>query len=117
MDFLFSLVSNLIRLALRLLLLAIGLAFAAALLCVLFAFAAIWGLRALWATLTGQPVIPWVMRVDPRTGWSRFARRGRARPAGDTVDMGDGEATAQEAPRRFPAHHADVVDVDVKERS
>ena len=117
MDFLFSLVSNLIRLALRLLLLSIGLAFAVALLCVLLAFAAIWVWRALWAKLTGQPVIPWVMRVDPRTGWSRFAQRGRARPVGDTVDMGNGEATAPQAPRRFPAHNADVVDVDVKERS
>lgn len=102
----FSLISNLIRLALRLLLLAIGLAFFAALLCVLFAFTAIWVLRALWGKLTGQPFIPWVMRVDPRTGWSRFAKRGRV----------DGKAAAQEAPRRFPTHNADVVDVDVKER-
>lgn len=111
MDFLFSLVSNLICLALRLLLLAVGLAFASALLCVLLTFVAIWGLRALWAKLTGRPVTPWVMRVDPRAGWSRFAQRGRAVPsAGDT---------AQEASRRFPAHPADVVDVvdvDVKER-
>lgn len=108
MDFLFSLVSNLIRLVLRLLLLAMGLAFATALLCVLLTFVAIWILRALWSRLTGQPVTPWVMRVDPRAGWSRFAQRGRAAPsAGDTV---------QEASRRFPAHHADVVDVDVKER-
>ena len=36
--------------------------------------ALVWGLRALWARLTGRPVTPWVMRMDPRTGWSTVYR-------------------------------------------
>jgi hypothetical protein len=117
MNLLSTLLSDLFRIALRLLLLAVGLVFFAGLLALLLTFAAVWGVRALWAKLTGQPVTPWVMRVDPRTGWSRFAQRGRAGPAGETVDMPDVAGAAPHAPRRFPAHHADVVDVDVKERS
>ena len=30
--------------------------------------ALVWALRAGWARLTGKPVTPWVMRMDPRTG-------------------------------------------------
>lgn len=36
--------------------------------------ALVWGVRALWARLTGRPVTPWVMRMDPRTGWSTVYR-------------------------------------------
>lgn len=110
-----TLLSDLLRIALRLLLLAVGLVFFAGLVTLLLTFAATWGVRALWAKLTGQPVTPWVMRVDPRAGWSRFAQRGRAVPTGDTVDMTDVAGTTHPVPRRFPARHADVVDVDVKE--
>lgn len=116
MNLLSTLLSDLFRIALRLLLLAVGLVFFAGLLALLLTFAAIWGVRALWAKLTGQPVTPWVMRVDPRTGWSRFAQRGKARPAGDTVDMTDAAGAKHPVLRRLPARHADVVDVDVKER-
>ncbi len=37
-----------------------------------------WIARAVWARLTGRPMAPWVMRVDPRTGFSA-AMRSRAR--------------------------------------
>lgn len=36
--------------------------------------ALVWGVRALWARLTGKPVMPWTMRMDPRTGWSTVYR-------------------------------------------
>ncbi len=36
--------------------------------------ALLWGVRALWARLTGRPVVPWAMRMDPRSGWSTVYR-------------------------------------------
>ena len=34
----------------------------------------VWGVRALWARLTGSPVMPWAMRMSPRDGWSTVYR-------------------------------------------
>jgi len=45
--------------------------------------AAFWGLRMLWARLTGRPVAPWVMGVDPRAAWRATTARsgwGQRRP-------------------------------------
>ncbi len=42
--------------------------------------AAHWGLRVLWARITGKPAAPWVMGVDPRSAWRATARREAARP-------------------------------------
>ena len=67
--------SGVFRLAFRLVLLAMGLVFAASLLLVVLALAVAWGLRATWARLTGQPVNPWVMKFNPGAGWSRFAQQ------------------------------------------
>ena len=39
--------------------------------------ALVWGLRALWARLTGRPVVQWRMPIDPRTGWQRAQRAPR----------------------------------------
>lgn len=33
-----------------------------------------WGVRALWARLTGRPVTPWVMGVSPAAAWSSVYR-------------------------------------------
>lgn len=38
------------------------------------ALALVWGLRALWARLTGRAIAPWVMPVDPRAGWRTVYR-------------------------------------------
>jgi len=94
------------RIVLRLLLLAVGVAFVAGLVALMLVFAAIWALRALWARLTGQAVTPWTMRVDPRAGWSRFSRPS-ARSGG----------TPRAARQRLVENVADVVDVKVKERT
>lgn len=51
-----------------------GLLFVLSLVAAAAVLALVWGLRALWARLTGQPVAPWVMRMDPRTGWSTVYR-------------------------------------------
>ena len=69
-----DLLSGLVRLALRLIVIAGAVVvflsvFAAAML-----LALVWGARALWAKLTGRPVMPWAMRMDPRSGWSTVYR-------------------------------------------
>lgn len=37
--------------------------------------AAAWGIRALWAKLTGQPVTPWVMPLRAASSWSGMYQR------------------------------------------
>lgn len=116
MDFLATLVSKLLRLALRLLFLVVGLAIAVGLLCLLLTFAGVWGLRALWAKLIGRPVTPWVMRVDPRTGWSQFAYRGQVPSAKSDNDGVQVQTRPVESAGRFhTVHKDDVVDVEIKE--
>lgn len=58
----------------RLVLLMAGLVFAASLMVAVGVLLVFWGLRALWAKLTGQPISPFVMRIDPRTGFGRVYR-------------------------------------------
>ena len=60
--------SGIARFLVRVLLLAMGLVFALSLLAAALILACIWAIRAGWARLTGRPVTPWVMRVDPREG-------------------------------------------------
>ena len=67
-------VTGVIRWVLRLVVLAMGVLFFLSLLAAAAVLALVWGLRALWARLTGRPVTPWVMRMDPRTGWSTVYR-------------------------------------------
>jgi len=57
---------------LRVILLLLGLVFAASLAVAVTLLAAVWGLRYGWGRLTGKPVTPWVMRFDPRSGFDRF---------------------------------------------
>ena len=64
---------------LRVILLMLGLVFAASLAVAVMLLAAVWGLRYAWARLTGKPVSPWVMRFNPRSGFERF--RTAAQPA------------------------------------
>ena len=59
----------------RLLLLVAGLLFAASLAVAAVLAVAFWGARAAWAKLTGQPVMPFIVRIDPRGGFDRMARR------------------------------------------
>jgi len=42
--------------------------------------ALVWGIRALWARLTGRPLAPWKLRMmNPREGWSTVYRSTTAR--------------------------------------
>lgn len=88
---------------LRLVLLAAGLVFALSLLLAACVLMLLWGLRAVWARLTGQPVVPFVMRMDPRSG---FVHVFRARQAARH------EPPAPSARRADPG---DVTDVEIKE--
>jgi hypothetical protein len=63
----------------RLILFLLGLFIAFSLAAAVLLLAAVWGLRYLWARLTGQPVMPWVMRFDPRSGFDRFRSAGQPR--------------------------------------
>ncbi len=93
------------RFILRLFLLVAGLLFAASLALAVLVLLAFWGLRMLWARLTGQPVTPFVMRMDPRGGFNRMYRGAPARPVNEP-------APPQPTGRRAIA---DVTDVEVKE--
>lgn len=67
-------VAGVIRWTLRLAVFAMGVVFFLSLLAAAAVLAVVWALRALWARLTGKPVAPWTMRMDPRTGWSTVYR-------------------------------------------
>jgi hypothetical protein len=49
-------------------------------------------LRAGWAKLTGNPVSPFVIRIDPRGGFDRMVRKGAPQgsrtPRADSVQPG-----------------------------
>ena len=59
----------------RLFLVAAGVLFAASLAVAFTVMAAMWGVRSIWARLTGRPVMPFMMRIDPRAGFERMYRR------------------------------------------
>ncbi|MDD2713710.1 MAG: hypothetical protein PHU77_12400 [Simplicispira sp.] len=83
--------AGLTRWLIRAVLLAAGLVFFLSLLVVALVLALAWGLRAVWARLTGRPVMPWTLRVDPRSGWSTVYRSSARWTAArtDTVDAFD----------------------------
>ena len=85
------------RLLLRLIVLAMGLVFMALLLLLALGLLGLWLLRALWARLTGQPVVAW--RFDFRRYASRYPFAGAARrPAEDIVDVDVIDVDAKPAP-------------------
>jgi hypothetical protein len=65
-------VSFVSRWTLRLLLLVVGLVFAASLALATVLLLGAWSVRAVWARLTGRTVNPFVMRVSPRSGFERI---------------------------------------------
>lgn len=110
-------VAGLVRLLLRVVVLAMGLVLFASLLVAALVLALVWMLRAGWARLTGKPVTPWAMRMDPRTGFSTvfrsterwsYGRRGAAAP-----DAG-GDAAASRRGGILPGS-AEVTDVEARE--
>ena len=101
-----DLIAAVVRFVLRMVLLLMALVFIASLLLAAALLLAVWGVRRVWARLTGRPVSPWVFRVDPRAQWSRFYHAADRWPGGSTRFGGD--AQVQRKPQ-------DVQDVEVKE--
>jgi hypothetical protein len=77
-----------------------GLIFAASLMIVMLVLLAAWGLRALWCKLTGRPVNPFAMRMDPRSGFERVVRQHRS--------------SAADSAKRSRRVVTDVTDVEAK---
>ena len=63
------------RWTIRLVLLMVGVVFFLSLLSLACVLAAIWGVRALWAKLTGQPITPWVMPLRAASSWTSMYQR------------------------------------------
>jgi hypothetical protein len=95
---------TLLSFLLRLFLVAAGLLFAASMAVAAVLMLAVWGVRAAWAKLTGRPVTPFVVRIDPRDGFERMYRRAGQKsptPRADAVRPGQ--------------RMGDVVDVEPRE--
>ena len=76
---------------LRLFLIAAGLLFAASLAAAAVLMLGVWGVRAAWAKLTGRPVVPFIIRINPRGGFERMYRRageGSRTPRADSIHPG-----------------------------
>lgn len=101
-----ELIAGLMRWLLRLAVFAIGAVLFFMLLAAVLALGLLWSLRALWARLTGQPVMPWTMRMDPRQGWSTVYRS----TARWTAQAGSSSGAARSSPRLH-----DVTDVQPRE--
>ena len=85
-------VAGVLRLVLRVVVVAMGVVLCLSLVAAVMVLALVWALRAGWARLTGKPVTPWVMRMDPRTGFGtvfrsteRWTTARRASPAADAA--------------------------------
>ena len=94
---------TLLNFLIRLLLVAAGLTFALALVFLSVVVLALWGLRAAWCKLTGRPIVPFVMRMNPMAGFEEMMRRapqaeasrtpradaaaGGRQPIGDVTDV------------------------------
>ena len=66
---------------LRLIFVIAGLIFAASLMVVMFVLLLAWGIRAIWCKLTGQPLVPFAMRMNPRAGFEQVFKGARRRSA------------------------------------
>ncbi len=115
-----EIVAGVLRFVLRLVVVVMGVALFLSLLAAVMVLALVWSLRAGWARLTGRPVTPWVMRMDPRTGFSAAFRSSERWSAGRRGASAAGDASAdQETPaaRRggvLPGA-ADVQDVEARD--
>jgi hypothetical protein len=85
-----------IRWTVRLVMLAVGVVFVLSLLTVACVLAAVWGVRALWAKVTGQPVTPWVMPMGVAANWASMAQR--AGGFGGAKAQASAEAAEESAP-------------------
>lgn len=67
-------VTLVVRWSVRIFLLIAATVFFLSLLAAASVLALAWGVRSLWARLTGRPVTPWTMGVSPAAAWSSVYR-------------------------------------------
>lgn len=125
-----DLIAGLIGWILRAFLLLAGVVMFLGVLVLVLVFALVWGLRALWARLTGGSINPWDMPLDPRAIWRTVYERGQNRwnpgasktrgmggDASEVTDVTEVRETPGEWPEsqfsRFPTD--DVTDVQPRE--
>ncbi|QNP49679.1 hypothetical protein [Diaphorobacter aerolatus] len=117
-----DLLSGIVRIVLRLIVIVGGVVVFLSVLAAAMLLALVWGARALWARLTGQPVMPWAMKMDPRSGWSTVYRStGRwsaprdssASSSSSSSSFSDGESRMRGAGLLRAA--PDVTDVQARE--
>ncbi|MDA8519766.1 hypothetical protein [Acidovorax sp. NCPPB 4044] len=105
--------AGVIRWIVRLAVVAVGAVFFLCLLVAVALLAAVWGVRSVWARLTGQPVTPWAMRMDPRNGWSTVyrstARWSAAASQGQPAEHGIRRSA------ELPGARGEVVDVQPRD--
>jgi hypothetical protein len=92
---------------LRLFLIAAGLLFAASMAVAAVLMLALWGVRAVWAKVTGRPVTPFIMGIDPRSGFERMYRRagqGSRTSKADSVQPGRKIGDVIDVEPRSPRH-------------
>lgn len=74
------------RWTVRLVLLMVGVVFFLSLMSIACVLAVVWGLRALWAKITGQPMTHWVMPLRAASSWtSMYQRAGQFGSMGRTT--------------------------------
>lgn len=102
-------VSDLSRFLVRVVLLLAGVVFFMSVLAAGMVLALVWGLRALWAKLTGRPVMAWVLPTQAAATWSSMRKK-----AG-----GFAAQTRQAAPSKrsgvLPQVATEVTDVQARE--
>jgi hypothetical protein len=91
--------ASLFSFVLRFVLLLAGLVFAISLALALAVLLLGWGLRSLWARLTGRRVAPFVMRIDPREGFGQVYRRAGGAPRGAATTLDDVTDVEPKSPR------------------
>lgn len=109
-----DLMAGLTRWLIRAVLLVAGLVLFLSLLVAAMVLALAWGLRAVWARLTGQPVVPWRMRMDPRNGWSTVYRSS-ARWTAPRTDAATGADASDSRRGGVLPGAGDVTDVQPRE--
>lgn len=88
------------RWLIRAVLMAAALVLFLGMLAVVLALALVWTLKALWARLRGKAISPWVMPIDPRTGWrSVYRSRTNETVAEDATPHRPPPSSNPEAPR------------------
>ncbi|MNZ69420.1 hypothetical protein D3C78_877180 [compost metagenome] len=113
-----DLVTLLVRWSVRIFLLIAATVFFLSLLAAASLLALVWGVRALWARLTGRPVTPWTMGVSPAAAWSSVYRSRTVWTApGGPAAAAETEAGAAGFSRRGGILRGsdDVVDVQPRE--